>query len=59
MAARSLPSVQARETESTYSAIRGEEATRREFVGDLLEGRTDLGRLAERAERLAARRADS
>lgn len=32
------------------AAIRGEEATRREFVDDLLEGRTDLGRLAERAE---------
>ncbi|GGT59652.1 hypothetical protein GCM10010271_73650 [Streptomyces kurssanovii] len=33
------------------AAIRGEEATRREFVDDLLEGRTHLGRLAERAER--------
>ncbi len=37
------------------AAIRGEEATRREFVGDLLEGRTDLGRLAERAERFGLR----
>ncbi|MEV3993653.1 helix-turn-helix domain-containing protein [Streptomyces sp. NPDC049837] len=33
------------------AAIRREEAARREFVDDLLEGRTDLGRLAERAER--------
>ncbi|MET9803563.1 helix-turn-helix domain-containing protein [Streptomyces sp. NPDC006368] len=37
------------------AAIRGEEATRREFVDDLLEGRTDLGRLAERAERFGLR----
>ena len=37
------------------AAIRGEEATRREFIGDLLEGRTDLGRLAERAERFGLR----
>ncbi|WP_240797483.1 hypothetical protein [Streptomyces sp. F001] len=32
--------------ETAYrAAIRGEEATRREFVDDLLEGRTNLGRL--------------
>jgi sugar diacid utilization regulator len=37
------------------AAIRGEEATRREFVDDLLEGRTNLGRLAERAERFGLR----
>ncbi|MEU7278502.1 helix-turn-helix domain-containing protein [Streptomyces sp. NPDC045431] len=37
------------------AAIREEEATRREFVDDLLEGRTDLGRLAERAERFGLR----
>ncbi|WP_079278011.1 PucR family transcriptional regulator [Streptomyces sp. CB03234] len=37
------------------AAIRGEEATRREFVDDLLEGRTGLGRLAERAERFGLR----
>lgn len=37
------------------AAIRGEEATRREFVDDLLEGRTHLGRLAERAERFGFR----
>ncbi|WP_078607464.1 PucR family transcriptional regulator [Streptomyces flavidovirens] len=37
------------------AAVRGEEATRREFVDDLLEGRTDLGRLAERAERFGLR----
>ncbi|MCK8676931.1 PucR family transcriptional regulator [Streptomyces lichenis] len=32
-------------------AIRKEEAARREFVDDLLHGRSDTGRLAERAER--------
>lgn len=32
-------------------AIRQEEAARREFIDDLLHGRSDLGRLAERAER--------
>ncbi|MBT2367272.1 helix-turn-helix domain-containing protein [Streptomyces sp. ISL-10] len=37
------------------AAIRGEEASRREFVDDLLEGRTDLGTLAERAERFGLR----
>jgi sugar diacid utilization regulator len=37
------------------AAIRREEATRREFVDDLLQGRTDLGRLAERAERFGLR----
>ncbi|MGW3729585.1 PucR family transcriptional regulator [Streptomyces sp. NPDC000851] len=42
--------------ETAYrAAIRGEEATRREFVDDLLEGRTNLGRLAERAERFGLR----
>ncbi|UQA94087.1 PucR family transcriptional regulator [Streptomyces halobius] len=37
------------------AAIRGEEATRREFVDDLLEGPANLGRLAERAERFGLR----
>lgn len=37
------------------AAVRGEEASRREFIGDLLQGRTDLGRLAERAERFGLR----
>ncbi|MYR58366.1 PucR family transcriptional regulator [Streptomyces sp. SID625] len=32
-------------------AMRQEEAARREFIDDLLYGRSDLGRLAERAER--------
>ncbi|MET9773430.1 helix-turn-helix domain-containing protein [Streptomyces sp. NPDC006367] len=32
-------------------AVRQEEAARREFIDDLLYGRSDLGRLAERAER--------
>ncbi|GAB1325832.1 PucR family transcriptional regulator [Streptomyces sennicomposti] len=32
-------------------AMRQEEADRREFIDDLLYGRSDLGRLAERAER--------
>lgn len=32
-------------------AVRQEEADRREFIDDLLHGRSDLGRLAERAER--------
>ncbi|MFT2017424.1 PucR family transcriptional regulator [Streptomyces sp. 796.1] len=32
-------------------AVRREEAARREFIDDLLYGRSDLGRLAERAER--------
>lgn len=32
-------------------AVRQEEAARREFVDDLLYGRSDLGRLAQRAER--------
>ncbi|MFI5806141.1 PucR family transcriptional regulator [Streptomyces sp. NPDC051561] len=34
-----------------YLAVRQEAAARREFVDDLLYGRSDLGRLAERAER--------
>ncbi|MDN3294002.1 helix-turn-helix domain-containing protein [Streptomyces ficellus] len=37
------------------AAIRREEAMRREFVDDLLDGRTGLGQLAERAERFALR----
>lgn len=37
------------------SAIRQEEAARREFIDDLLYGRSDLGRLAERAERFGLR----
>ncbi|WP_051338657.1 hypothetical protein [Streptomyces flavidovirens] len=41
--------------ETTHrAAIRGEEATRRKFVDDLLEGRTSLGRLAERARAASA-----
>ncbi|WP_344532043.1 PucR family transcriptional regulator [Streptomyces albiaxialis] len=32
-------------------AVRREEAARREFIDDLLYGRSDLGRLAQRAER--------
>lgn len=36
-------------------AIRQEEAARREFIDDLLLGRSDLGRLAERAERFGLR----
>ncbi|MFF0473822.1 PucR family transcriptional regulator [Streptomyces sp. NPDC004284] len=34
-----------------HLAMRQEEAARREFIEDLLYGRSDLGRLAERAER--------
>lgn len=36
-------------------AVRQEEAARREFVDDLLYGRSDLSRLAERAERFGLR----
>ncbi|MGW5944963.1 PucR family transcriptional regulator [Streptomyces celluloflavus] len=36
-------------------SVRQEEAARREFVDDLLYGRSDLGRLAERAERFGLR----
>ncbi|MFJ8821277.1 PucR family transcriptional regulator [Streptomyces sp. NPDC102467] len=36
-------------------AVRREEAARREFVDDLLYGRSDLGRLAQRAERFGLR----
>ncbi|UIX34113.1 MULTISPECIES: PucR family transcriptional regulator [unclassified Streptomyces] len=36
-------------------AVRQEEAARREFVDDLLYGRSDLGRLAQRAERYGLR----
>jgi sugar diacid utilization regulator len=37
------------------SAIRREEAARREFIDDLLHGRADLGQLADRAERFGLR----
>ncbi|MFE9255664.1 PucR family transcriptional regulator [Streptomyces sp. NPDC006879] len=36
-------------------AVRQQEAARREFIDDLLYGRTDPGRLAERAERFGLR----
>lgn len=36
-------------------AVRQETAARREFIDDLLYGRSDLGRLAERAERFGLR----
>ncbi|MGH4028696.1 PucR family transcriptional regulator [Actinomycetota bacterium Odt1-20B] len=36
-------------------AVRQEEAARREFIDDLLYGRSDLGQLAERAERFGLR----
>ncbi|MFG2359018.1 PucR family transcriptional regulator [Streptomyces sp. NPDC048521] len=36
-------------------AVRQEEAARREFIDDLLYGRSDLGRLAERAHRFGLR----
>ncbi|MFR0355659.1 PucR family transcriptional regulator [Streptomyces sediminimaris] len=36
-------------------AVRQEEAARREFIDDLLYGRSDLGRLSERAERFGLR----
>ncbi|WP_344394477.1 PucR family transcriptional regulator [Streptomyces vastus] len=36
-------------------AVRQEEAARREFIDDLLYGRSDLGRLAQRAERYGLR----
>ncbi|MEU0677926.1 helix-turn-helix domain-containing protein [Streptomyces sp. NPDC006172] len=38
-----------------HLAVRQEEASRREFIDDLLFGRSDLGRLAERAERFGLR----
>ncbi|MFI6875102.1 PucR family transcriptional regulator [Streptomyces sp. NPDC050400] len=40
---------------SQLHAVRQEEAARREFIDDLLYGRSDLGRLAERAERFGLR----
>ncbi|KRV49770.1 regulator [Wenjunlia vitaminophila] len=40
-------------------AVRQEEAARREFVDDLLYGRSDLGRLSARAERFGLRLAHS
>lgn len=39
-------------------AARREEGERREFVDDLLHGRTDMGRLAQRAQRFGLRLAD-
>ncbi|MFB9511969.1 PucR family transcriptional regulator [Streptomyces purpureus] len=42
-----------------HHAIRQEEAARREFIDDLLHGRSDLGRLAERAERFGLRLAQA
>ncbi|MEW1927536.1 helix-turn-helix domain-containing protein [Streptomyces sp. NPDC088360] len=36
-------------------AVRQEEAARREFIDDLLYGRSDMGKLAERAERYGLR----
>ncbi|MGW4234874.1 PucR family transcriptional regulator [Streptomyces sp. NPDC004980] len=38
-----------------HHAVRRQEASRREFIDDLLLGRSDLGRLAERAERFGLR----
>ncbi|WP_374225148.1 PucR family transcriptional regulator [Streptomyces sp. ISL-98] len=38
-----------------YLAVRQEEAARREFIDDLLHGRSDLGRLSARAERFGLR----
>ncbi|RPK46796.1 helix-turn-helix domain-containing protein [Streptomyces sp. ADI93-02] len=38
-----------------HYAVREQEASRREFIDDLLYGRSDLGRLAERAERFGLR----
>ncbi|MFK0238886.1 PucR family transcriptional regulator [Streptomyces vinaceus] len=42
-----------------HQAVRQEEAARREFIDDLLHGRSDLGRLAERAERFGLRLSQS
>ncbi|MGH3981821.1 MAG: PucR family transcriptional regulator [Pseudonocardiaceae bacterium] len=41
--------------EAQRHLMRQEEAQRREFIDDLLYGRSDLGRLAERAERFGLR----
>ncbi|MFG2599211.1 PucR family transcriptional regulator [Streptomyces sp. NPDC048462] len=38
-----------------HFAVRQQEAARREFIDDLLHGRSNLGRLAERAERFGLR----
>ncbi|MGW1191188.1 PucR family transcriptional regulator [Streptomyces sp. NPDC002559] len=38
-----------------HFAVRQQEAARREFIDDLLYGRSDLGRLAERSERFGLR----
>lgn len=40
-------------------AVRQEESARREFIDDLLHGRTDLGALAERADRFGLRLASA
>ncbi|MFG2026282.1 PucR family transcriptional regulator [Streptomyces sp. NPDC048825] len=42
-----------------HLAVRQEEAARREFIDDLLYGRSDLGRLAQRAERYGLRLASA
>ncbi|MFI5763690.1 MULTISPECIES: PucR family transcriptional regulator [unclassified Streptomyces] len=42
-----------------HHAVRQEEAARREFIDDLLYGGSDLGRLAERAERFGLRLSQS
>ncbi|MCX4787803.1 helix-turn-helix domain-containing protein [Streptomyces sp. NBC_01221] len=41
--------------QAQHFAIRQQEAARREFIDDLLYGRSNLGRLAERAERFGLR----
>nr|CTQ91215.1 Regulator of polyketide synthase expression [Kibdelosporangium sp. MJ126-NF4] len=41
--------------EAQRATMRQEEAERREFIDDLFHGRSDLGRLAERAERFGLR----
>ncbi|ONI85422.1 hypothetical protein ALI144C_13875 [Actinosynnema sp. ALI-1.44] len=45
--------------EAQRSTLRREETERREFIDDLFYGRSDLGRLAERAERFGLRLAGS
>ncbi|WP_232542717.1 flotillin domain-containing protein [Streptomyces sp. QHH-9511] len=45
--------------QAQQQAVRQEEAARREFVDDLLYGGSDLGRLAERAERFGLRLAQA
>lgn len=41
--------------QAQHFAVRQQEAARREFIDDLLYGRSNLGRLAERAERFGLR----